>query len=133
MMTRYILAWIPMVFIAILNGIIREYTYGKLLPEMLSHKLSSFTGIILLGLYIGVMNYFYPLGSPLKALTIGLIWLVMTITFEFIFGHYVMGNSWTKLLEDYNLFAGRLWSLVLIWVTLAPVIFYQLFSYSNER
>ncbi len=133
MITRYILAWIPMVFIAILNGIIREFTYGKLLPEMLSHQLSCFTGIILLGLYMGVMTYFFPLEYTLQALTIGFIWLALTITFEFIFGHYVMAHSWTKLLEDYNLLAGRLWSLVLIWVTLAPVIFYQFFSYSNGR
>ncbi len=127
-MIYYLLAWIPMVFIAILNGMIREYTYGKLFSELYSHQISSFTGIILLGLFIGVITYIYPLESTLQALTIGLIWLALTITFEFLFGHYVAGHSWVKLLEDYNLFAGRLWVMVLLWVALAPLTFYYLWK-----
>jgi hypothetical protein len=126
MMTRYLLAWIPMVLIAIFNAGIREYTYGKFLSELHSHQISSFTGIILLGLFIGGITYVYPLESRLQALTIGLIWLALTITFEFLFGHYVAGHSWIKLLEDYNVLAGRLWVIVLIWVTLAPITFYHL-------
>lgn len=126
MMTRYLLAWFPMVLIAIFNASIREYTYGKFLSELHSHQISSLTGIILFGLFIGVITYVYPLESTLQALTIGLIWLALTIAFEFLFGHYVAGHSWVKLLEDYNLLAGRLWSLVLIWITLAPVTFYYI-------
>jgi hypothetical protein len=126
MMTHYLIAWIPMVFIAIFNAFIREYTYGKFLSEIHSHQISSFTAVILLGLFIGGITYVYPLESTLQALTIGLIWLVLTIAFEFLFGHYVAGHSWIKLLEDYNVLAGRLWVIVLVWVTLAPITFYHL-------
>ena len=115
-----------MVFIAIFNGIIREYTYGKFLSNLYSHQISCLTAIILFVFYIGVITYFFPLESTLQALTIGLIWLALTITFEFIFGHYIVGHSWEKLLEDYNLLAGRLWVMVLLWVTLAPFTFYYL-------
>jgi hypothetical protein len=29
------------------------------------------------------------------------------------------------LLADYNLLAGRLWPLVLVWVAIAPALFYR--------
>jgi len=51
---------------------------------------------------------------------IGGFWLVMTILFEFVFGHYVMGHPWETLLTDYNLFKGKMWVLVLITTFLAP-------------
>ena len=46
------------------------------------------------------------------------------MAFEFSFGHFVAGHSWSRLFQDYNLFAGRLWVLVLLWLTLAPYLFY---------
>jgi len=50
----------------------------------------------------------------------------MTVCFEFIFGHYVAGHSWSKLVYDYNIFAGRIWGLLLVWITTAPYVFYRL-------
>ena len=38
---------------------------------------------------------------------IGAAWVVLTVIFEFGFGHYVDGKSWSELLENYNLPAGR--------------------------
>ncbi len=54
--------------------------------------------------------------------------LVMTIAFEFLFGRLVSGCSWNDLLHDYNLCAGRVWVLVLIWTAIAPYVFYRLRS-----
>ena len=58
--------------------------------------------------------------------TIVLCWLGLTVLFEFVFGHYIMGNPWSWLLHDYDLSKGRVWILVLIWVTGAPYVFYRL-------
>ena len=55
-------------------------------------------------------------------LVIGGMWLGMTTFFEFIFGHYVMGNSWSRLFHDYNILEGRVWSLVLLTVLVGPYL-----------
>ena len=62
------------------------------------------------------------------ALAIGGIWLALTVAFEFLFGHYVMGHPWSRLFHDYNLLEGRLWVLVLVWTFIAPYVFYRLGS-----
>lgn len=41
MILRYSLAWIPMVFIAVLNGAARDLGYGKHLSELRSHQVST--------------------------------------------------------------------------------------------
>ena len=124
----YALSWIGMVAIAILNGVIREKAYGQFMGELPAHQLSTFIGIVLFGAYIWVLTETYPIESSTQALIIGGMWLIMTVIFEFVFGHFVMGHPWSKLFHDYNLFKGRVWSLVLIWTAVAPYLFYRIRS-----
>jgi hypothetical protein len=55
----------------------------------------------------------------------GLLWLVLTLVFEFGFGRW-RGKSWEQLLADYDLAKGRLWVLIPVFTSLAPYIFYRL-------
>lgn len=126
MVLRYILAWPGMVVLAILNAAARQTGYGRWMNELRAHQTSSVTGIILFGAYVWALSRFWPIRSGREALLIGLIWLVLTVTFEFVFGHYAMKHPWSKLLADYNVLRGRLWVLVLVWVTIAPLVFFWL-------
>jgi hypothetical protein len=112
-----------MIFLAISNGLIRELTYGKYLSELRSHQISSLTAIILFGCYLGILNHFWTLQSIQESLIIGIIWLILTVLFEFSFGHFIAKHSLSKLLADYQIFKGRIWLLVLVWLTFAPVLF----------
>ncbi len=122
----YIFVWLGMVIIAIANGIVREKIYGQSMSELSAHQLSTFIAIILLGIYIFVLTLVFPLQSARQAFTISGIWITMTVIFEFVFGHFVAGHSWTTLFTDYNIFKGRVWVLVLIWIFIAPYVFYRL-------
>ena len=123
---KAVLSWLPMVPIAILNGIIREKGYGKQVGELAAHQISTLSGAILFGIYIWGLGRFWPLESEARALGVGLIWLVLTVTFEFGFGRLVAGKSWSRLLQDYNPRSGRVWSLLLLWVAVAPWLFRRL-------
>jgi hypothetical protein len=125
-MWKYILAWVPMVLIAIANAFLRENVFAKRLSELQAHQVSTATGVLLFGIYIWVITRIWRPGSPGQAFIIGLIWLGLTVAFEFLFGRYVVGHPWSRLFHDYNLLAGRVWVMVLIWVTLAPYVFYRL-------
>jgi len=125
-MWKYVLAWVPTVFIAIANGAVREGSYGKYLSELQAHQISTATGVLLFGIYIWLLLRIWRPASAGQAIAIGLVWLGMTVAFEFLFGHSVAKRSWSDLLHDYNLLAGRVWVVVLVWVTLAPYLFYRL-------
>ena len=125
-MLKYVLAWLPLVMIAMVNGALREGLYGKYLGELRAHQVSTVSGVLLFGVFIWALVRFRRPESSKQAITIGLIWLGLTVAFEFIFMHYVAGRSWDVLLHDYNIFAGRVWVVVLVWVTVAPYVFYRL-------
>ena len=124
----YSASWIGMVFLAIINGTIREKTYGKYISDLAGHQLSTLIGIIVLGAYFWILTGLFRIESSKQAILIGSIWLFMTLLFEFGFGYYVMGHPWRRLLNDYNILKGRIWSLMLIWTFFGPYIFYRLRS-----
>ncbi len=123
---RYLLGWIGMVFIAIFNGILRGVAFEPYVSELTAHHISCVTGVSLFFVATWLYNLKWPIGSSKQAILIGTMWLILTPIFEFGFGLYVMGHPFEHLLNDYNLLAGRVWSLVLIAVFLLPTVVYRL-------
>ncbi len=128
MILKYILYWLPMPIIGIVNGAIRQLVYGQYMEELTAHHISTVSGIMLFGIYVWLLSAKWVVSSSRQAIFLGLTWLLITIVFEFIFGHYVMNNPWSILFHDYNLLKGRIWILILIWISVAPYIFYRLRS-----
>ncbi|MEX0287611.1 MAG: hypothetical protein AB3N14_00735 [Flavobacteriaceae bacterium] len=125
-MWKYLIAWFPMIFIAIANGLFREKFLRNLFNELQAHQLSSLTLIVLFGIYVWVLFKIWKPETVNQALMIGLLWLFLTVVFEFLFGHYIAGHSWSTLLHDYNILEGRVWIFILIWVTIAPYLIFKI-------
>jgi len=121
----YIASWFGLMVIAIINGSIRHYLIEPKISELRAHQISCITAIFLFGLFTYLVSRYYPIQSNAQAWTIGLLWLIMTILFEFGFGHYVMKHPWSRLLADYNILKGRLWVLVLVYTTISPYLLYM--------
>jgi len=123
---RYLGCWLLLLLVAVGNGMLREASYGRTLPELAAHQLSTLTGIVFTGLCAWWLLRVWPLQSALQAWQVGLFWLLLTVVFEFLFGHYVAGHSWQRLLHGYNLAQGRVWPLFLLWIAVMPYVFFRL-------
>jgi hypothetical protein len=126
LVSRYLLFWLILAVVAVINGTLRQFVYGRHLSELAAHQVSTVTGILLTGITVWILNRFWPIGSAREAWIIGTCWFLMTIAFEFGFGHYVAGHSWSRLLADYNVLEGRVWSLFLIWIAVLPYLTWRL-------
>jgi len=124
-MWKYLLAWFLMLLASVANGAIRDFTYGKRVDELTAHQLSTVSSVLLLGIVIWGFVRLYPPASGRQAISIGLLWLALTVAFEFLFFHYVGGHSWAELLGNYNVLKGRVWVVVLAWVAIAPYVFFR--------
>ena len=124
----YAACWPGMVLLAILNATLREKLYRPHVSELLAHQISTVSLMALLAIYLWMLSGFFRIESSSQGLAIGMLWLALTVAFEFLFGHLVMGHSWEALLHDYNLARGRIWPLALIWTAAAPYVFYRLRS-----
>jgi hypothetical protein len=126
--SKYLLVWFLLAIVAVTNGVIRQATYGKSVSDLAAHQISTVTAILAFGAVVWLVNRFWPIESAPQAWAIGGCWLIMTVAFEFGFGHYIAGHSWDRLLADYNIVDGRVWSLFLIWVTVLPFVVFKLAS-----
>lgn len=122
---NYFTAWLAMLLVAVANGALRDFTYGRRLEELVAHQLSSAIGMVLLGVVMWAFLRRHPPVSGRQALGIGLFWMGLTVAFEFLFFHYLGGHSWASLLAAYDLLAGRVWVVVLAWIAVAPYLFYR--------
>ena len=120
MFLRAVIIWILLAAVAVGNGIFRNVLITPRLGEQRAHVVST---IILCALIfvltVAFIKWIAP-RNPLEASLLGLFWVVLTLSFEFLAGHYAFGHPWQKLLADYNILHGRLWVLVPIVTYLAP-------------
>jgi hypothetical protein len=123
---RYLLAWFPMILIAVANGALREAALVPRLGDHAARQVSTLILIALFAVYIAYITRRWRLGSGGEALGVGAMWLALTLAFELALGRFVSGLSWGDLLAEYHLAAGRLWALVPLWVAAAPYLFFRL-------
>ncbi len=122
----YLLAWPLMALTGILNGVIRVYGYGPHMSELAGHQVSTLIALLLFLGFVWVLTGIKVPSGRKEALGLGLMWLLLTVLFEFGFGHWVAGHSWETLLHDYDITSGRLWVLVPLWITVLPLLCMEL-------
>ena len=125
MFLRYLLFWLLLAVVAIANGVLRQEVYAPFVSTLAAHQVSTLTGIVFTGALVFWLNRSWPIESSRQAWRIGACWLVMTIAFEFGFGHFVAGHPWPALVADYDLPGGRVWPLFLIWMLVLPYVVFR--------
>jgi hypothetical protein len=126
LVVKYIAAWLGMMALAVLNGIVRDKAYGPRMGELAAHQVSTVVLLALFGAYFYALERLWPLASAATAWVIGAAWLIMTLLFETALGRFVAREPWRRILADYNLLAGRLWILVPLWVLCGPWAIFRL-------
>jgi hypothetical protein len=122
MTPRWIVAWLGGAVIGVVNGILRGATYGKRVSDGVAHQISGVTAVAAFAAYFRALDRRWPIPTAREALTIGFVWLGLTVAFEFTFGRLVAKMTWEELLADYDVRAGRTWPLVLAWIAAGPAV-----------
>lgn len=123
---RSLAAWVAMLLLSVANGAFRDFSYGRGVTELAAHQISTAIGTVLLGTVAWVFVRRYPPPSARHALSIGVLWAGLTVAFEFLFFHFVAGHPWDVLLANYDVTKGRVWVLVVLWLLVAPYLFFRM-------
>ena len=121
MIGRALAVWFAILLLASLNGAARA---AWLIPKVGEEAGRAISTVILCGLVFFVtwltIGWIRP-ATPADGLKIGALWLVLTLAFEFLGGHYLFRQPWSAVLQDYDVRRGRIWLLALVFVLLAPL------------
>lgn len=120
MVWKAVVLWFVLMVLAILNGTVRVKLIIPFtgLTAGLAISTVMLCALILFATWISV-PWMGPRDAP-QAWAIGVLWLVMTLAFEFGAGHFLFKKPWSELLVDYDITKGRIWVLVPIVTVLAP-------------
>jgi hypothetical protein len=125
--------WFVFLVIAFGVGAVREGLLRPRIGEPKAHVIGTLIAVALMNLVIyAFIQRIHGSCSMTDLILIGVLWLVMTVAFEFGFFHFIMGKPWEALLADYNILRGRIWVLVLATVLLGPIIVGMLMKRSHE-
>jgi hypothetical protein len=125
MTSRAVLGWLAILGLAMLNGAFRQIV---LIPRI-GDRAAIASPLLLSALIVVATLVLLPWIGPSTARdawSVGIVWLGLTLAFEFLAGHYLFGDPWAKLFAEYNVTRGRLWVVVPITSLLAPVVTYAL-------
>ena len=107
--------WLMLAGIATAAGILREMWLTPRIGELAAHQAG--TVLVTTTFLAAIAGFVRRMRVQAdEALVIGVGWLLGAVAFEFGFGHYVDGLSWSRLVADYDVTRGRL--LLLLWLAL---------------
>ncbi|MDF1506084.1 hypothetical protein [Roseisolibacter sp. H3M3-2] len=101
------------------NGILREVALVPWLARPAADAVSAALGIAII---LATTRALVRGGPGWSRGRVAVIWVGLTIAFECVVGRYVDGKEWRELLENYALWRGRLWPLVLASLAAAPYV-----------
>src|SRR5215204_5905708 len=119
---RAFAVWLVIMAVESAHGTLRELFLAPLVGNFRARQVAVFTGsFLILGVACLCVRWIRA-GSTGRLLAVGLLWLFMTLLFEFGLGLFVLGYSWERVASDYDLSRGGLMPFGLAVLTLAPLM-----------
>ena len=122
MIARALAVWSLLLVLAVLNGGVRDTWFTPAVGDTAGRAISSVLLALLILLATWLTIRWIGPTTPGQAMTVGALWVGLTLAFEFGAGRYRFGKSWAELLADYDLLRGRIWILVLFATFVAPLL-----------
>ena len=119
---KSIVVWLVFILSESLNGAIRIAWFVPSLGDVRAEQLSFVTGSMLLVTIASLFIRWLQASRISQLLRIGLLWTVLTLSFEITLGHWFLGYSWPQIAAKFNLMQGELMSLEIVLLMLTPFL-----------
>ena len=119
---KAVIVWFGMLLLAMLNGIARDMLLTPAFGISVAQPASGITLCILVFAVSYFSLAFIGAAGVREYLGVGLFWVCLTLAFEYLFAHYVLGMSWRQVNQVFNILQGNLFSLALLVTAIGPLL-----------
>ena len=119
---RSLAIWLVLICAEVLHGIARGIFLVPHVGEFRSNQIGVLTGSVIILVVALLFVRWIGASRTSTLLTVGVLWLGLTLAFEILFGRFVMGASWERLAADYNVLEGGLLPFGMAILLLSPLI-----------
>lgn len=117
---RSFLVWLVILGTAIASAVVREIVLVPVMGADLALPVGGLLLTALICLIAFLCLPFFPEKGSRPYIVIGVIWFLLTLSFEFLLGHFVMGQPWHEILQVFDVSAGNLFVVALLATLVSP-------------
>lgn len=122
MIFRSLAVWLAIILAETLHGVARAIFLQPQMGDLRARQIGVLTGsLIILAIAVATVRWMGA-ATRKQLLAVGLLWLVLTLAFEFALGRFVMGFSYERLWSDYNPAQGGFLAAGMVVLALAPLL-----------
>jgi hypothetical protein len=119
---RAFAVWLMLMAAEVIHGILRGLLLVPVVGDFRARQVGVFIGSLIILALTFLFVRWIRAGSIIRFLAVGILWLVLTILFEFALGCLVLGLPWERITQDYDLPRGGLMPLGLLVLALSPLL-----------
>ncbi len=114
--------WLLIIVSESIHGTLRELMLKPYVGDFRARQIAVFTGMLIILVVAYTFIRWIRAESTKALLLVGLLWVALTLAFEFGLGVFVFGYSWERMIQDYDLTRGGFLSFGMIVLWLSPFI-----------
>lgn len=121
-LVRAFAIWLLIIFAESIHGTLRQLFLVPVVGDFTARRIAFFSAMLL----IFLITYFFirriRAETTVSLFTVGLLWAILTLLFEFGLGFFVLGYSRERMFEDYDVSRGGLMGFGLVFMVFAPYL-----------
>jgi hypothetical protein len=118
---RAAIVWMAFMLVETGHGAVRELFIAPLIGGLRARQLGVFIGSLLIFIVAWLLARWLNARTLREQLVVGGFWVALTLVFEMTLGR-AMGNSWSRILSDYDPARGGLMLLGLAFMFCTPML-----------
>lgn len=119
---KALFVWFLIIVAESIHGTLRQLFLAPLIGDFQARRIAVFTGTLVIFLVTYLLIRWISAPTVKALLGIGLMWVVLTVSFEFILGVFVLNYTWERMFEDYDISRGGLMGFGLLFMLFAPYL-----------
>ena len=117
---RAFLIWLVIIAAETVHGILRGVLLVPIVGDLPARQIGVLLGSTLIFAVAYLFIRWIAARTKLQFLAVGLLWVVLTVLFEFVLGRLVLGLPWERITEDYDVTCGGFMGLGLLFMAATP-------------
>ena len=122
MTLRALIVWLLIMLLESIHGTLRTLYLEPWLGSFRARQISVFTGCVIILAVTFIFVRWMNANSGAALIGVGALWVILTLIFEFAVVGSMLGLSWNRMTEDYELSRGGLMIFGLLFMLFAPYI-----------
>jgi hypothetical protein len=119
---KSLVIWLVFILLESLNGAIRIFWLVPSLGDGRAQQIAFVTGSVLVLTVSTLFSRWLQASRVSQLLSVGMLWMVLTLAFEIALGRMILGYSWEQIAAKFNVLNGGFMPFELVLLTLAPLI-----------